>query len=258
MTAVEALMAARSAGIQISVDGDDLVLESASEPPVAVVDLLTEHKAGILTILRSGEAAWPAEDGQVYCDERAAIAEFEGPTDHPCHAITGSAATGIPGSADLTGSASAAITGSAAAVSATAAASTPIIAPRRPLGGEWSTDDWLTFFDERAAIAEFDCHLPRPQAYRRVFAFCVPVWLFPNPTYSSPDRCLICEKSAKTDDPLLAIGVVGAGQAWLHGDCVSAWHSARLAAAVAALSGMNIVAAPGSRGRRSGPTSQMR
>jgi hypothetical protein len=122
----------------------------------------------------------------------------------------------------------------------------------------WGQEDWRAYFNERAAIAEFDGHLPRPQAERRAFDCCVAEWLVRNPTYSSPDRCLKCEKSAKTDDPLLAIGVVGAGQAWLHGDCVSAWHSARLAAAVAALSGMNIVAAPGIRGPRSGPTRQMR
>jgi hypothetical protein len=68
--------------------------------------------------------------------------------------------------------------------------------------------------------------------------------------YSSPDRCLECGKPAKTDDPLLAIGVVGAGQAWLHRDCVSAWHSARLAAAIAALSAMNIAASPGTSSPR--------
>ena len=43
----------RTAGIQTSIDGDDLVLEPAPEQPVAVVDLLTEHKAGILTMLRA-------------------------------------------------------------------------------------------------------------------------------------------------------------------------------------------------------------
>jgi hypothetical protein len=35
------------------------VLEPAPEPPVAVVDLLTEHKTGILTMLRSGISSAP-------------------------------------------------------------------------------------------------------------------------------------------------------------------------------------------------------
>ena len=40
MSAAEALMAARAAGIQLWVDGDDLVLEAAGPPPPAVIDLL--------------------------------------------------------------------------------------------------------------------------------------------------------------------------------------------------------------------------
>jgi hypothetical protein len=43
---------AGAASIQISIQGDDLVLEPSAEPPVAVVDLLTKHKASIKTILR--------------------------------------------------------------------------------------------------------------------------------------------------------------------------------------------------------------
>ena len=49
----------------------------------------------------------------------------------------------------------------------------------------------------------------------------------------------------RPNNPLLAIGIAGAGQAWLHRQCVSGWHSARLAAAVAALSQMNIVVPAG-------------
>src|SRR5262249_61092321 len=108
----------------------------------------------------------------------------------------------------------------------------------------WSADDWRACFAEPAAIAEFNGHLPRAEAEARAFDCCVAEWLLRNPIDSSPDRCLGCGKSGKTDDPLLAIGVVGAGQAWLHCRCVPAWHSARKAAAVAALSAMHIVRAP--------------
>jgi hypothetical protein len=41
---------------------------------------------------------------------------------------------------------------------------TPIIGLRRPQGDEWSTEDWQAYFDERAAIAEFDVGLRRPEA----------------------------------------------------------------------------------------------
>jgi hypothetical protein len=104
----------------------------------------------------------------------------------------------------------------------------------------WDPADWQAFFDERAAIAEFYGGLPRAEAEARAFDCCVAEWLLRNPIESSPDRCLECGKSARIDSPLLAIGVLGAGEAWLHRDCVSSWHSARLDAAVEALSVMNI------------------
>ena len=38
MSAVEALKAARAAGIELALDGDDLALSAASAPPAAVLD----------------------------------------------------------------------------------------------------------------------------------------------------------------------------------------------------------------------------
>jgi hypothetical protein len=78
MNAAQALKAARAAGIQLGIDGDDLVLEAAAPPPAAVLDLLSRHKAGIMTLLRPAEDGWSAEDWQVFFDERAGIAEFDG------------------------------------------------------------------------------------------------------------------------------------------------------------------------------------
>ena len=95
------------------IDGDDLELEAPAPPPPAVLDLLSRHKADILRLLR------PANDG-------------------------------------------------------------------------WSPEDWQVFFDERAAIAEFDGGLPRAEAEARAFACCVTEWLNRNPTPSTPGRCLAC------------------------------------------------------------------
>ena len=78
MSAAEALKAARAAGVQLDIDGDDLVLEAAVPPPPAVIDLLSSHKASIVALLRRAEDGWSAEDGQVLFDERAAIIEFDG------------------------------------------------------------------------------------------------------------------------------------------------------------------------------------
>jgi hypothetical protein len=78
MSAVEALKAARAAGIELALDGADLALSAASAPPAAVLDALSRHKAEIMGLLGSGRDGWSAKDWQVYFDERAGIAEFDG------------------------------------------------------------------------------------------------------------------------------------------------------------------------------------
>ena len=78
MSAVEALKAARAAGVHLGIDGDGLVLEATSAPPTAVLDALSRHKAEIVALLRPGRDSWSAENWQVYFDERAGIAEFDG------------------------------------------------------------------------------------------------------------------------------------------------------------------------------------
>ena len=78
MSAAEALKAARAAGIELGIDGDDLTLEASAPPSATVLDLLSRHKARIVTLLRPGRDGWSAEDWQVFFDERVGIAEFDG------------------------------------------------------------------------------------------------------------------------------------------------------------------------------------
>lgn len=47
MTATECLLAARAIGIDIALDGDGLVLEASSPPPIAILDALFCNKAGM-------------------------------------------------------------------------------------------------------------------------------------------------------------------------------------------------------------------
>ncbi|SRR6266566_4538334 len=82
MNAVGTLKAARTAGVHLGIDGDDLVLEAASAPPTAVLDALSRHKAEIMALLRPAEDGWSGEDWQAYFDERAGIVEFDGRS--PC------------------------------------------------------------------------------------------------------------------------------------------------------------------------------
>src|SRR4051794_19878442 len=45
MNAAEALQAARAAGIQVKIDGADLLLKASAPPPAGVLDELSRHKA---------------------------------------------------------------------------------------------------------------------------------------------------------------------------------------------------------------------
>jgi hypothetical protein len=78
MSAVHALRAARDAGVRIGVDGDALMLDADAAPPAAVLDLLSRHKAEVISLLRTGSDGWSGEDWRALFDERAAIAEFDG------------------------------------------------------------------------------------------------------------------------------------------------------------------------------------
>ena len=83
-----------------------------------------------------------------------------------------------------------------------------------------SDEDWKVFFDERAAIAEFDGGLPRDQAEAQAFEACVTEWLTRNGVQAPPDR----------------------GRHAVHLRCLVAWHAARRAEAVAVLSLLGISA----------------
>ena len=55
VSATEALKMAWAAGIQLGIDGEDLVLQASVPPPPAVLELLSRHKADILRKLREAE-----------------------------------------------------------------------------------------------------------------------------------------------------------------------------------------------------------
>lgn len=78
MSAAEALKAARAAGIELRLDGGDLVLEASAPPPAGILDLLSHYKPDILALLRPSQDDWSADDWQVLFDERAGVAEFDG------------------------------------------------------------------------------------------------------------------------------------------------------------------------------------
>ena len=78
MSAAQALGAARAFGIHLELDGGDLLLEASEPPPRAILDALSLHKADVVRILRAAKEGWSTDDWQLYFEERAAVAEFDG------------------------------------------------------------------------------------------------------------------------------------------------------------------------------------
>lgn len=115
-----------------------------------------------------------------------------------------------------------------------------VISLLQPAADGWSAEDWLAFFDERAAIAEIDGGVPREEAEARAYACCVTEWLNRNFARSPSGRCLHCGKIEYASDPLLAIGTENVGHAWLHSQCWGVWWSSRNAQAIAALAKFGI------------------
>jgi hypothetical protein len=117
---------------------------------------------------------------------------------------------------------------------------TDILRLLRPTNDGWSPEDWQVFFDERAAILEFDGRVPRSEAELRAFAYCLTEWINRNPTPSPPGRCQACGGGERPCDPLLPLGTDTTGHAWVHRACLPEWYGASEARAIAALNSMGI------------------
>jgi hypothetical protein len=161
MSASSALGLARRASVRVQLDGDDLELAAASEPPAVILHLLTRHKAEVVALLRSCRHGWSAED-------------------------------------------------------------------------------WHTYYNERAGIAEYDGKLSRQLAEAQAFACCVVKWRELNLQPSPPGRCVSCGEGEQPGNPLLPYGIGKFSQACLHDYCWAAWHRARRSDAVEAIKQIGI------------------
>jgi hypothetical protein len=112
-----------------------------------------------------------------------------------------------------------------------------VVAMLRSGRDAWSAEDWLLFFEERAAIAEFDGRLSRTEADAQALACCIVEWLNRNPTPSAPGRC--CQAESK-DAVVLPYGVEPGTHIWLHAECWPAWQVTRRSQAREALARMGI------------------
>jgi hypothetical protein len=75
MNAAETLEAARSAQVQIHVDGRDLILEAPTPPTTELLQALAANKAALVALLNP---IWGAEDWRRYFEERVQNLHSEG------------------------------------------------------------------------------------------------------------------------------------------------------------------------------------
>jgi hypothetical protein len=78
VSAAEALQAAHAAGVRVTVEGADLVLDAAAPPPSSVLDMLARSKAAVIELLRPNQVAWTPQSWREFFGDRAGIAEFDG------------------------------------------------------------------------------------------------------------------------------------------------------------------------------------
>ena len=110
-------------------------------------------------------------------------------------------------------------------------------------GGEHAdAEDWLAFFDERAAISEHDGGLERADAERQAFECCISEWHWRNPPPASgPERCAHCGKPlGEPGRDSLPYLTGDGGHTWLHSGCHGDWMRQRRAEAVTALEGLGL------------------
>jgi hypothetical protein len=90
---------------------------------------------------------------------------------------------------------------------------------------------WRIFFEERAAIREYDGGLTRPDAEAGALQDTIAHWLARHPlTPGVPeDGCIHCAGALHVDYRVAVLA--GAGHAWLHPTCMQEMKEARLALA---------------------------
>lgn len=107
--------------------------------------------------------------------------------------------------------------------------------------GDWKTNDWQAFYDERVGIAEFDGGVSRAEANARAYESCVAEWMIRNPAPSAPGCCAWCSEPEETSWGVIVPFWTGKhGHTWLHHGCWEEWYREREAQAVQALAGIGI------------------
>ena len=122
---------------------------------------------------------------------------------------------------------------------------------RRALKNEtddpWDADDYRTFYDERAGIAEFDGGQSRVQAEASSLESSIVEWINRHPEPSDPGHCAWCGQQDLSGATLVPFGADGRGHAWLHAECWANWHQDRRERAQQSLAAMGITSGEGAK-----------
>jgi hypothetical protein len=92
----------------------------------------------------------------------------------------------------------------------------------------WSAEDWKAYFEERAAIREYDGGLPRGEAERLALQDAIERWLCLNPVPASDPcyGCIYCKTGEDTSNFLVPVLTAG-GHVWIHDGCWERWRVSR-------------------------------
>jgi hypothetical protein len=113
------------------------------------------------------------------------------------------------------------------------------IEDRKASGGGWDAEDWQTYFDERAAIAEFDGGLSRAEAEALAFECCIGHWLtIVPPAIADDGNCPGCNQPL--GEQAVPVLRAGGGHVWLHHGCIEKFTVRRRMEARRALTEMGI------------------
>jgi hypothetical protein len=262
MGAITVLRAARAAGIKLERDLYELVVAADAPPPASLLNRLRRHKDELLEFLQPAAGGFSRADWLSFHDERVAealatwaptredaeLAAFDDcvekwllinrPAPNPpgncisCGGevedarLVGTKLTAeVPLHEHCAGGWYARRRADArAALHWLLDAKTP---SQRQDGGEWTADDWHAFYDERAAIAEFDGGMSKEDAECAAYEACVNEWMRRHPVQSQQGACLACKGGERGHDPILPFANSDSEHVWLHQSCWPNWFEDR-------------------------------
>lgn len=119
----------------------------------------------------------------------------------------------------------------------------------------WDAADWRAFFDERAAIAEYDGGQTRQKADAMAYEACVVEHMNRHPGRSDRYACAGCHKSGSDAATIVPFGLDAESCSWLHPECWPEWNRRRRSEAGRALSDIGIRMPPLTPAGASAPSS---